>query len=246
MRPSILVGEAPLTLPEVECVIVPARGRSDAGKRLSLLSLDRVDFTMELLHSGTLPAVMSVLCSGGWSPGEVQNLRDLPRRYAPIDRVNTEAALMRQAFIDGGLPAGILSMEDESIDSVTNLVFVEHLGYLPDGAPVAIVAQKEHLSRFIHIIAPRVLRRPFLGILVPERRSRDSDSLGARLATRWILRGFHPDSPHLVDLAYTPGCSRMARRHVPESGEEICDRIGWSTLMSHCSEPFPVAAGPGR
>jgi hypothetical protein len=90
---------------------------------------------------------------------------------------------------------------------VTNFIYVEQGpdgkgGYFPDDRPVAIVAQKEHLARMIHEIAPRTLQRRYIGVVAPEaERSVDHDTVYARTFSRAALVGITPDTPRAAQKA---------------------------------------------
>jgi hypothetical protein len=111
-----------------------------------------------------------------------------------------EAYSMGAIMEANGVQRGYIRPEVKSVDSVTNLLNSQEK--LPDDRPVAIVAQEEHLDRFLKRIAPRTMRRDYVGILVPELPSNpDHDNMLSNLVTRIIIRGVDIDNPNSQELA---------------------------------------------
>lgn len=77
-----------------------------------------------------------------------------------------EAEIMREQLISLGVDKRDIYAERHSIDTATNFLRSELEGYFGDSRPVAIVAQRNHLNRILRIVAPRTLRRPYLGVPV--------------------------------------------------------------------------------
>ena len=105
---------------------------------------------------------------------------------------------MRLALLALGVPDTTIKVERRSIDTVTNFVRVEVEGHFGDDRPVAIVAQATHLHRILTVIAPRLLRRDFIGIVVPEPGEPDVDGLLPEIVSRVVLRGMRADSENLL------------------------------------------------
>jgi hypothetical protein len=79
-----------------------------------------------------------------------------------------EADIMRAELIKMGVNDSDVRVERHSIDTAANFLRSESEGHFGDARPVAIVAQAAHLRRMLSVIAPRTLRRPYLGVVVPE------------------------------------------------------------------------------
>ena len=87
---------------------------------------------------------------------------------------------MRDSLVGLGVAPEYIFVERHSIDTTSNFLRSELEGHFGDSRPVAIVAQPAHLIRMISIIAPRTLRRPYLGVVVPEtEESRESRLVSA-------------------------------------------------------------------
>lgn len=191
----IIMGTAGLTLHDVAHVLVPGRGRDDTGHGLTDEALDRVTVARELYDDVVSPAGGRIVCSGYKSPIDRKGAPWSPRG-AP-DQVFTgvpEADLMKRELVRLGVPAGAVSAERHSIDTVTNFLRSELEDHFGDDRPVAIVAQADHLRRIIDVIAPRTLRRGFLGVVVPQDRPVAESPL-VTLASRIIVARL-PDEPH--------------------------------------------------
>lgn len=194
----ILEGTPGLRLTEVAHLMVPGRGRDASGRGLSRASLARVEHAATLHHALQPPG--KIVCSGYRTPGDHHGGTWSPQASGETFTGVPEADSMRRELLIRGIADDTIEVERHSIDTVTNLARVEDEGHFGDGAPVAIVAQRSHLDRIIEIIAPRVMRRDFLGVVVPERGYHDVDGSLPRLASRMVLRGLTPDSADLVSI----------------------------------------------
>jgi hypothetical protein len=175
-------------------VLVPGRGRDHTGFGLNAGALDRVAVAKALFDRVVQRAHGRVVCSGYKSPMDFQGAPwhsdDAPQRtYRGVP----EAELMRRELLRQGVPADVVRAECESIDTVTNFLRAELEGHFGDDRPVAIVAQEHHLDRMISVIAPRTLRRPYLGVIVPEKDPRAESPL-ATLASKLIVTAL-PQKP---------------------------------------------------
>jgi uncharacterized SAM-binding protein YcdF (DUF218 family) len=158
---EVLPGTAGLTLGDVAHVLVPGHGRDDEATGLTPGGADRCRTAAGLHHSG-LPGV--IVCAGYKSP--------IDRKGRPwsasgeVFQGVPEADLMRSWLVDAGIDEAAIRVERHSVDTVTNLLRAEHENHFGDHRPVAIVAQRGHLRRIL-MLAPRLLRRPCLGVVVP-------------------------------------------------------------------------------
>lgn len=105
-----------------------------------------------------------------------------------------------------GVPSQDIRIERHSIDTVTNLALSESEGHFGDPRPVAIVAQRAHLHRIMYYIAPRVLQRRFVGVVVPES-TEEHESLWPTVASRLVLLGISADPEEVA----TTSLRRAAR-----------------------------------
>jgi hypothetical protein len=162
---QVLSGTPGLTLDQVAHVLVPGHGRSADGAGLNPGGADRCRIALAVhRHLGR----GLIVCAGYKSPvdgkGEPWTTPEAPgETFHGVP----EADLMRGWLVDAGANPDVIRVERRSIDTVTNLLRAEHEGHFGDGGPVAIVAQRGHLSRILTVVAPRTLRRAFLGVVVP-------------------------------------------------------------------------------
>jgi uncharacterized SAM-binding protein YcdF (DUF218 family) len=140
-----------------------------------------------------------IICSGYKSPADDKG-KNWSSEDAPgeVFRGIPEADIIRTELMRLGVPETDVYAERHSIDTVTNLLRSEREGWFGDARPVAIVAQRSHLQRILRVIAPRTLRRPYLGVVVPEADERAESPL-ARLVSVCILTGL-PDR-RAIDVA---------------------------------------------
>ena len=99
---------------------------------------------------------------------------------------------MRAQLISLGVDEQDIYAERQSIDTATNFLRSELEGYFGDSRPVAIVAQRSHLNRILRIVAPRTLRRPYLGVPVHEE-IESGESPAASIVSAAVL-AWLPDS----------------------------------------------------
>jgi hypothetical protein len=92
-----------------------------------------------------------------------------------------------------------IRVERKSTDTVTNFTRTEAGYFFGDDRPVAIVAQEQHLERIMRVIAPRTLRRDYLGLIVPENGQVWTEGFARRALSRAILLGMNPYTPKLVE-----------------------------------------------
>ncbi|MEU4424595.1 YdcF family protein [Actinoplanes sp. NPDC024001] len=159
---DVLPGTAGLTLADVAHILVPGHGRDSEGAGLNPGGADRCRQAAELHRSG-LPGV--IVCSGYKSPidGKGRPWTVAGETFQGVP----EADLMRSWLLTAGIPEAVIRVERHSVDTVTNLLRAEHEGHFGDDRPVAVVAQRGHLRRILSVIAPRTLRRAYLGVVVP-------------------------------------------------------------------------------
>jgi hypothetical protein len=165
---KIMPGTPGLDLKEVAHVLVPGRGRNDTGSGLTAEGLDRILVARGVFDEVVAPHDGRIVCSGYRSPidqrGRPWSTGEAPgRTYMGVP----EADLMCGELVRLGVPPEAIHVERESIDTVTNLLRSELEGHFGDDRPVAIVAQPDQLRRIVTVIAPRILRRAFLGVEVP-------------------------------------------------------------------------------
>ncbi|GAA2710112.1 YdcF family protein [Actinoplanes palleronii] len=198
---EILPGTPGLTLDEVAHVLIPGRGRNAAGDGLTSLSAARVEVAAFLYRDAVGERGGRVVCSGYRSPVDNKGRRwtteDAPGEFF---QGLPEADAMRRNLAGFGIPPELIRVERHSVDTVTNLLRSEHEGHFGDSRPVAIVAQRAHLSRMLSIIAPRTLRRPYLGVIVPESRP-ESESPLTNLSSRVISAHLPTDPQRAITVA---------------------------------------------
>ncbi|MFC7533463.1 YdcF family protein [Actinoplanes sp. GCM10030250] len=180
---EVLDGTAGLTLSEVAHVLVPGHGRNADATGLNPGGVERCRVAAELHHSG-LPGVL--VCSGYKSP--IDRKGDPWPLSGEVFHGVPEADLMRSWLVAAGVPDEIIRVERHSVDTVTNLLRAEHEGHFGDNRPVAIVAQRAHLRRILTVIAPRALRRPYLGVVVPEPEPRPEHPIAGAMSNLISLR----------------------------------------------------------
>ncbi|GIE76144.1 hypothetical protein Aph02nite_20940 [Actinoplanes philippinensis] len=161
MEFEVLPGTPGLTLDRVAHVLVPGHGRNEDGSGLTPGGAGRCR-TALALHA-SLPGV--IVCAGYKSPAD--------RKGAVVHTAGEtfqgvpEADLMHAWLLSAGADPAVLRVERHSVDTVTNLLRAEHEGHFGDDRPVAVVSHRGHLRRILTVIAPRTLRRPYLGVVVP-------------------------------------------------------------------------------
>lgn len=200
---EIMEGSAGLQATDVAHIIVPGRMRSANGMGLHEFSVQRAltaaDFFVDhrLADSGGV-----AVCSGYKTPRDrtAELWRD-PKTGREFEGV-PEAIGMQAVMVMRGVDPTAIRAETDSIDSATNLV--QSQAFSPnDGRPVAIVAQEQHLVSFMEVVAPRLLRRDFLGVVVPELPGNpDIDTRIMQFMRRVVTHGLTPDDPKSVSKPY--------------------------------------------
>ncbi len=191
-------GSPGVTLDDVSHLLIPGRNRSEDGMGLSDLTAQRVDTAANFYLDKTLAKKDGVIVPSGYkNPGD--HVGELWRdEYGEEFEGIPEAYLMRARLLGyTGILRASIRVEAHSTNTVTNFTNSQEL--FPDEQPVGIVAQEAQLDRILDIIAPKIMRRPYVGLVVPELPNHyDKDGLPARLVSRWVLRGI---TPEIVDAS---------------------------------------------
>ncbi|MEU4691049.1 ElyC/SanA/YdcF family protein [Actinoplanes sp. NPDC023714] len=193
MRFEVLAGTPGLTLSQVAHVLIPGHGRNADATGLT----PRGEARCRAAASLRLPG--RIVCAGYKSPidhkGTPWSTPDAPgETFQGVP----EADLMRSWLLSAGIPDETIHVERHSIDTVTNLLRAEHEGHFGDDGPVAIVAQPGHLRRILSVVAPRTLRRPYLGVVVP---GPARENPLAAPVSRFISAALPPDLAAAIALA---------------------------------------------
>jgi uncharacterized SAM-binding protein YcdF (DUF218 family) len=169
MTIEIIDGRGGASMNDLAHVLVPGRGRDSAGTGLTVDARDRVTVARALYDLGVRANQGRIICSGYKSPSDLKGENwSPPDSPGEVFRGIPEADIMRAELIRLGVPETDVYAERHSIDTVTNFLRSEREGWFGDARPVAIVAQRSHLERMLRVIAPRTLRRPYLGVVVGE------------------------------------------------------------------------------
>ncbi len=184
-----------MRLEEVVHVIIPGRGRDATGHGLSESSRQRVEHAGHFYLDNKLAQRAGVIvCSGYKTPADTNGCAWSPED-APdeVYRGVPEADSAKKVLLAQGVGRASIVVERKSIDTTTNFALTEENECFgaQDDRPVAIVSQLRHLERMLDIIAPKTLRRDFLGIVVPEIGKPEADGLAPRLISKAILVGIH-------------------------------------------------------
>jgi hypothetical protein len=200
-------GTPGLDLSEVGYVFSPGRGRDQSGEGLDPRTVARARFAGQLFIDLQLRTSQGLLIASGyktpkdkagraWSVENAFNPAEEDEPFIGIPEADLTAELWMHEF---GISDDSIRRERHSIDTVTNFVHAENKGHFPDDRPVAIIAQEAHLQRMIDIIAPKTLKREYIGVIVPEEVGRtDQDTLSAQLESRAVLLGIKPNSRNIV------------------------------------------------
>jgi uncharacterized SAM-binding protein YcdF (DUF218 family) len=165
---EVLPGTRGLALDQVAHILVPGRGRDAAGFDLTPPAAARVAVAGSLFREVVGAHGGRVVCSGYKSPADDKGSPwTTPDAPGEIFQGRPEADAMRQALIAAGFDPDFVRAERHSVDTVTNLIRSENESHFGDPRPVAIVSHRSHLRRILTVIAPRTLRRPYLGVVVP-------------------------------------------------------------------------------
>ncbi|HEX8182504.1 MAG TPA: ElyC/SanA/YdcF family protein [Candidatus Saccharimonadales bacterium] len=194
---DIMPGTPGLSIDEIAHVIIPGRGRDESGNGLSEHSIARAKHSAEFYNDHKLERKMGYLvCTGYKTPAENKGVAWSPEDTPDEVYVGVpEADSIKQVLLSQKVNPARIAVERRSIDTVTNFTFSEDGGYFGpnDARPVAIVAQLAHLERMIDVIAPKTLRRDYLGIIVPEDGEPETDSIPyAKLISKILLTGINP------------------------------------------------------
>jgi uncharacterized SAM-binding protein YcdF (DUF218 family) len=195
-----MAGRGGVGLSDLAHVLVPGRGRDASGTGLTADARARVATARVLYDQVVRPNEGRIICSGYKSPADRKG-----ENWSPADapgesfRGMPEADIMRAELIRLGVPEVDVYAERHSIDTTTNFLRSEREGWFGDARPVAIVAQRSHLQRMIRVVAPRTLRRLYVGIVVPEAHD-STESRFASLVSAFILSGL-PEGQQAIDVA---------------------------------------------
>ncbi|BEL09208.1 hypothetical protein Q0Z83_073990 [Actinoplanes sichuanensis] len=200
----MLSGTPGLSLGRVAHVLVPGHGRNHDASGLTPGGVDRCRIGLAV-HSALSPGGV-IVCSGYKSPADRKGA--VFRADGETFQGAPEADLMRDRLLAAGADAAVLRVERHSVDTVTNLLRAEHEGHFGDDRPVAIVAQRGHLHRILSVVAPRTLRRPYLGVVVPGGAPRENP-LAAPMS-RLIIAGL-PTDPAAAITTATARAERLWR-----------------------------------
>lgn len=213
MTIETIAGSGGVSLADLAHVLVPGRGRDRAGTGLTAGARDRVGVARALYDLVVRPSGGRVICSGYKSPadgkGDAWSPADTP---GEVFRGIPEADIMRDELVRLGVPAADVYAERHSVDTVTNFLRSEREGWFGDGRPVAIVAQRAHLERMLRVIAPRTLRRPYLGVVVGEEQE-SAESPLASLVSACVLARLPASDAEAIAAAHRRAerCWRAAR-----------------------------------
>lgn len=199
---EIAEGSRGLRTDEVAHVFIPGRGRNPRGNGLTESGIARTDCGADFYEDHDLSSRHGVIITSGYKTPAENNGDPWHPPDEPTESFVgiPEGELMRLQLLMRGIGAEAIRAERHSIDTVTNFTFAEAGGYFPDRRPVAIVAQEEHLDRMLKIIAPRTLRRDYLGVIVPETGPKELDSIIARIFSRVVLVGVTPKTENAADI----------------------------------------------
>ncbi|WP_446215538.1 YdcF family protein [Micromonospora sp. IBHARD004] len=198
---EIVPGTRGLTADDVAHILVPGRGRDSNGFGLSPDAMGRVLAAHSFYEEFTRGAAGTIVCSGYKSPVDCRGTA-----WSPEDSPSEtfcgmpEADIMKAELVARGVAERVIHVERHSIDTVTNFLRSESEGHFGDERPVAIVAQADHLRRMMSIIAPRTLRRPYLGVVAPGVEAK-SEGLLAAWVSRLVVTGLPTNGDHAVSVA---------------------------------------------
>jgi hypothetical protein len=199
---EVLSGTRGLTLDQVTHLLVPGRGRDAAGFGLTPEGSARVDLAAALFGEIVGARGGRIVCAGYKSPADGKGAAwTTPEAPGETFRGRPEADAMRASLIACGLEPDSVRAERHSIDTVTNLLRAESEHHFGDSRPVAIISQRAHLRRILTVIAPRTLRRPYLGVVVPEPVPLPEHPLTA-LVSRLTVTGLPPDPARACAAAH--------------------------------------------
>ena len=199
MAYEIMEGSPGLRLDEVAHVLLPGRGRNQTGDGLSKIGEQRTDYAADFYIDQLLSEINGVIVPTGYkTPRDKAGVLWMPEDSNEQFRGIPEADCTKARLILRGIGASAIHVERHSIDTVTNFARSEAEGHFPDDRPTVIVAQGPQLERIIERIAPRTLRREFMGIVVPEVDEPDPDKAMLKLVSSAELLWYNPDTKNIV------------------------------------------------
>lgn len=199
---TVCPGTPGLGLSGIAHVLIPGRGRSVSGFALTDEGQARVLVAHAVFEAYCRKAAGHIVCSGYKSPADTGGAPwSPPDSPAESFQGMPEADLMKASLIKLGVPEGSIDVERHSIDTATNLLRSEAEGHFHDDRPVAIVAQLDHLRRILGIIAPRTLRRPYLGVVAPSANSQTEGPI-VDLVSRFVLRRLPDNADSAIAAAH--------------------------------------------
>jgi hypothetical protein len=187
-------------------VAILGRGRDIAGMGLSDESASRAVHGAEFWSAHNLSELGGSFISSGYkTPGDPHGSPWSPQPDAAnaewftgipeadnMDRLVGNLNPLLQHEYGAQVDASRRRIERASVDTVTNLAQMEAQDLFGKGdtRPVVLVGQTQHLERTLQYIAPKVLRRDYVGLVVPEVPGRiDEDSLLAACVSRAVVFG---------------------------------------------------------
>jgi hypothetical protein len=213
---ELVPGRQNIALDEVAHVMVPGRNRENAGYALSVEGLARPAEVFQA-YPNLADGDGNVVCSGYKSPRDRESRLWYPGQdeytvnateadtVEPVYFGIPEAVMGRHVLLNSGLPADRVKTELNSTTTPANFARAERLGYFSsnpagstDERPVLIIAQAAHLERILDKVAPKTLKREYLGLVVPEIDHTDPDSRLHRLSSWFTLAGISPDTRNIV------------------------------------------------
>lgn len=202
MTIEIIEGRSSVSLSDLAHVLVPGRGRDSTGTGLTADARDRVVVARTLYDLTVQANKGRIICSGYKSPSDLKGESwSPPDSPGEVFRGIPEADIMRAELIRLGVPETDVYAERHSVDTVTNFLRSEREGWFGDARPVAIVAQRSHLERMLRVIAPRTLRRPYLGIVVSEAQESAENPL-ASLVSACVLARLPAGDQRAIEVAH--------------------------------------------
>lgn len=185
---------------EIRYILVPGRGRGSDGASLTIAAKIRALEAVHVFNKLNLEQKGGIIITCGYkSPADRAGKNDeFLQGYIGVP----EADLLRDVIVAKGIPSDCVRVERDSIDTVTNLAFVERSGFFHNEGTVAIIAQRAHLQRIIQCVAPRILKRPFVGIIAGEATIKDTDSFWAVAFSKLALVGINQDTMSSADKLY--------------------------------------------
>ncbi|MDB5164848.1 MAG: hypothetical protein JWL89_474 [Candidatus Saccharibacteria bacterium] len=198
---ELMEGSPGIRVDELAHLLIPGRYRSEDGMGLHPISEQRVVTAADFYVDQYLGASSGIIvCSGYKNPGDnraAMSWRD--EEGNEYDGV-PESYGMRASLLEKDIPAKNIRAEAKSVDTVTN--FTNSQVFFPDARPVGIVAQEQHLERIMKVIAPRTMRRDYVGIVVPEVPGMpDTDAKIAELISRYVVHGLTPETQNSSEIA---------------------------------------------